>query len=193
MVIVTKETMLSFQIIAAKPPGLPEKILCGVIIVLFGLAGIGLLRAAFLELRRVRRKRGQLLTLPGRVISIDKERRYRADSKGDRRFRTNYWMHYFPVIVFTTPEGQSIGFRSELGESHQIRTSFSGIEIAPPPPSWKDGQQVDVYYDPSGEMKPCLATAWSLWFTGFGMLAAGIMFTGCSVMMWFLFGSKVLF
>jgi hypothetical protein len=109
--------MVPIQIIAAKPPGLSEKILCCYAIGLFGLIGLGLLYAAIRELR--------------------------------------------------------------LDGSEIIRQ-----------PSWQDGQKTEVFFDPAGEMKPCLATGWSLWFMGIGMLAAGLMFFGASVMMCFLFLPK---
>ncbi len=41
-------------------------------------------------------------------------------------------------------------------------------------------------------MKPCIATAWNLWFMGIGMRVAGVCFLGCSAVMWFLMGPKAL-
>ena len=170
---------------------LSEKILFCSAVGLFALGSIGILRMAFTELARVRRRRKHLIRLPGKVIGIESERRYRAGSDKGSSQVSSYWLHYFPVIVFTRPDGQTIRFRSELGETHQLRTKSSGIELPPPPPSWKEGQQVEVFYDPADEIKPCLALAWSLWFTGIGMLAAGSIFLVVSLLMAYFGGPKV--
>ena len=169
---------------------LSVKIFFCVAVSIFALGGIAILRMAFTELARVRRRRKHLIRLPGKVTGIDKERRYRAQSRSSNQ-QTSYWNYYFPVIVFTTPEGQFSRFRSELGEMHQLRRRITGEEIEPPPPSWVEGQEVEVFYDPAGEIKPCLAVAWSLWFTGIGLLVAGTLFLGCSILMCIFGGPKV--
>ncbi len=74
---------------------------------------------------------------------------------------------------------------------HQLRRKLTGEEIEPPPPSWVDGQEVEISYDPAGEIKPCLAVAWSLWFTGIGMLVAGSIFLGVSLLMAYFGGRSV--
>lgn len=157
-------------------------------VLIFALGGVGILRIAFAELARTIRRRKHLVRLPGRVNTIEKERRYRVGSGGSE---SSYWIYYFPVIVYTKPDGQMGRFRSELGELHQLRRRFDGTEIEPPPPSWVDGQQVEVFYDPAGEIKPCLAVAWSLWFTGIGALVAGSIFLTVAVLMCVFGGPKV--
>ena len=169
---------------------LSVKIFFCVAVSIFALGGIAILRMAFTELARVRRRRKHLIRLPGKVTAIDKERRYRAESSTNSQ-RSSYWIQYFPVIVFTAPDGTFSRFRSELGETHQLRRKLTGAEIEPPPPSWVEGQEVEIFYDPEGEIKPCLALAWSLWFTGIGLLAAGIIFLGTSLLMLFFGGPKV--
>jgi Protein of unknown function (DUF3592) len=158
---------------------------------IFALGGVAILRMAFTELARVMRRRKHLIRLPGKVVSIEKERRYNAGSSKGSHHRSNYWLHYFPIIIFTRPDGQLIRFRSELGERHQLRTKFGGTEVAPPPPRWSEGQEVEIYYDPADEIKPCLAVGWSLWFTGIGMLAAGSIFLVTSLLMAYFGGPKV--
>ena len=159
-------------------------------VAIFALGGIAILRMAFTELSRVRRRRKHLIRLTGKVTGIEKEQRYRAQSSTSRQ-QSSYWIEYFPVIVFTTPEGKSSRFRSELGETHQLRRKLTGTEIEPPPPRWVAGQEVEIFYDPAGEIKPCLALAWSLWFTGVGLLVAGSLFLGCSIVMCIFGGPKV--
>ncbi len=175
--------------LAAKPITLAEKTLACCVVVLFGLIGLGLLRAAIGELLRVKRRCKRLLRMPGTVLTVVKEQRYRAGSGSGST--SSYEMNYFPFVVFTTPAGERIEFRSELGETHQIRTKHGGAHIPPPPPRWSDGQSIEVFYDPAGEMKPCLATGWALWFHGLGMLAAGFCFFGASVGLALIFTKKL--
>lgn len=160
-------------------------------VAIFGLGGIGILRMAFTELARVFRRKKHLVKVPGRIISIEKERRYRAGSSDGSRTTSSYWIYYFPIIVFTRPDGQPAHFRSELGEHHRIRRNMLGVEVPPPPPSWEQGQEVGVFYDPAGEIKPCLAVAWSLWFTGIGMLVAGSLFLTVAILMAIFGGPRV--
>ncbi len=101
---------------------------------IFALGGSAILRMAFTELARVRQRRKHLIRLPGKVNTIDKVRRYRAQSSTNSQ-QSSYWIEYFPVIVFTIPDGQLSRFRSGLGETHQLRRTLTGAEIEPPPPS----------------------------------------------------------
>ncbi len=52
----------------------------------------------------------------------------------DSRYDSSSIPKFFPIIVFTTPAGERIEFRSELGESHRLRT----VGTDPQPP-WRDG------------------------------------------------------
>jgi hypothetical protein len=171
-------------------PSLSEKALFCFGVSIFALGGVVILRIAFAELGRTIRRRKHLVRLPGRVISVENERRYRAQSSSSSQ-QSSYWMYYFPVVVYTKPDGQMGRFRSELGELHQLRRRFDGTEIEPPPPSWADGQEVEVFYDPAGEIKPCLAVAWSLWFMGIGALVAGSLFLSVAVLMCIFGGPKI--
>lgn len=179
---------MTLLLAAAKPIPLGEKLLACAGIALFALIGLGLLRAAFLELRRVKRRRASLLRLEGTVVRVVQEERTSHGSGSQSESALH--LHYFPVIRFTTPAGEPVEFRSELGESHQITTRMDGTRAAPRPPPWHDGDKIEIFYDPSGEMKPCLASAWALWFLGLGMLAAGLLFFGASVGMALLFSRK---
>jgi hypothetical protein len=122
------------------------------------------------------------------VFTVIKERQFRAGGSGEQ---SRYYMNYFPVIGFTTPEGTRVEFRSELGESHVLRRRFRGGEIPPPPPRWSDGERIEVFYDPTGEMRPCIASAWSLWFTAIGCLVAGLLFLTATVLMIVFGGPRV--
>ena len=79
-------------------------------------------------------------------------------------------MTFFPIIGYTTPEGQQARFRSSTGTTRRIR-KLSGPTISP----WRDGQSIEVFHDPTGELEPCIASLWHLYGWSFGFLASGIL------------------
>lgn len=173
---------------AAKPIPTGEKIFACCVIVLFGLIGMGLLRAGLSELIKVRRRRPFLIKLPGTILTVIKERETRAGTPGSRR-DTGQILKYIPHVAFTTPEGKRVEFRSEVCQIHELRRKYGGSFITPECP-WLDGDAVEVHYDPGGVLKPFIGDGKSAGIA-WPMLAAGLVAIGASVGMGFVFWAKV--
>ena len=142
----------------------------------FGLIGVVLVRAGLKEILLVRRRRSQLLRLPATVVNVRKERDQRLhESRGSSDTGTR--LKYFPVVAFTTPEGKRVEFRSEAGESFNLRRGFDGATHEPES-KWCEGQQVEVFYDPGGVLSPWLVGEGSPASMGIAMLAAGLVTIG---------------
>jgi hypothetical protein len=164
-------------IAAAAAPSLGEKVFFVCALAFFGIVGLALLCVAMRDIARLLGVRGRLVRLPGTVLTVQKETKLRVNSTDNRPHRSNYVEYFFPVISFVRPDGQRVEFRSEWGQSRRISYRYQGSKVAFTP-KWHDGQAVEVFFDPQGEMKPCLASAWSLWFQPLGFLAAGLVTLG---------------
>ncbi|MEQ1842481.1 MAG: hypothetical protein ABL994_18940, partial [Verrucomicrobiales bacterium] len=67
------------------------------------------------------------------------------------------------------PEGKQVHFRSSIGSTFPNRNMF------PAKSPWTDGQRIDVYHDPGGVLKPCIASLWNLYGWALAFLAGGIL------------------
>lgn len=129
--------------------------------ILVVLGGIGLI-LVFVGLRWLViaiRRHPHLLRIAGTVVSVE-EKYDRADDT----------VTFFPVITYATPEGQQVRFRSSTGSTHKV-LRLSGPNVAP----WRDGQSIDVFHDPGGELEPCIASLWSLYAWPAGFLVGGVL------------------
>ena len=154
----------------------------------FGLIGVVLVRAGLKEILLVRRRRAHLVRLPATVVSVRKEREQRLRESGSTS-DTGIRLKYFPVVVFTTPEGRRLEFRSEAGESFHLRRGIGG-SLHEPESKWCSGQQVEVFYDPGGVLSPRLVGEGSLANIGIAMFAAGLLTIGMVIAMCLFIGPK---
>ena len=131
------------------------------VFILVVLGGIGLILMVvslgwlFVAIRR----HPHLLRISGAVVSVEK--------KYDR---ANDTVTFFPVVAYTTPEGNQVKFRSSTGSTHKI-LRLSGSNVSP----WRDGQRIDVFHDPDGVLGPCIASLWSLYGWPAVLLVGGIL------------------
>ena len=162
---------------------------CGLLFIIGGgaLGGGALVVAGLRSIARSLRRRPHLLRLMGTIVSVQTEvvRRWRSDSGSSSE--TNQEVRYFPLIAYTTPEGKGVQFRSELGEVYTLRRKFDGALITPPS-RHREGERIEIFHDSSGELPPCIANWWALYFSGTGMLAAGLVLLGLGVTMALIFG-----
>ncbi|MEO6739712.1 MAG: DUF3592 domain-containing protein [Chthoniobacteraceae bacterium] len=177
-------------IVVAKtgPSSTGEKILSCLMLLFFGLIGLGLLYAALKELLKVRRRRPFLIKLPGTVLSVSTERDTRAGSVNNRD-ETAVVIRFIPFVAFTTPEGKRVDFRSEVCDIHHLRRRLDG-SLPEVESSWRSGQSVDVFYDPGAVLKPFIGGGPGPSFIAWGMLAAGLLTFGVAVGMSFVFYAK---
>ena len=174
---------------SGKPTTMTEKIFSCAVIVIFGLIGLGLLRAGLREFFKVRSRRPFLIKLPGTVTSVVKERETRAGSTNNRN-ETAVVIRFIPMVSFTTPEGKHVDFRSEVCDIHHLKRRLDG-SLREVEPSWRSGQSVEVLYDPGAVLKPHLTGGAGLSFMAYGMMAAGLLTFGAAVGLSFVFYSKV--
>ncbi len=134
------------------------------VFILIGLGSLGLIVvfASLWSLVVAIRRHPHLLRIKGTVVTSEQE--YSKDSDARRR------VTFFPIIVYTTPEGKQVRFRSRTGSTHEV-LKLAGPNVSP----WRVGQSIDVFHDPSGTMEPCIASLWSLYGTAVGFLAGGIL------------------
>lgn len=182
----------SFAFVAAaggKPITTTEKIFSCAVIVIFGLIGLGLLRAGLREFFKVRSRRPFLIKLQGTVTSVATERETRAGSTNNRK-ETAVVIRFIPMVAFTTPEGKRVDFRSEVCDIHHLRRRQDG-SLPDVEPTWRSGQSVEVLYDPGAVLKPHLTGGAGLSFMAYGMMAAGLLTFGVAVGLGFVFYAKV--
>ena len=149
----------------------------------FGLIGVVLVRFGLREILFVRRRRAHLVRLPATVVNVRKERERRLHESGSPSVR------YFPVVVFTTPEGKRVEFRSEAGESLRLRRGIGG-SLHEPESKWRTGQQVEIFYDPGGVLTPRIVGEGSLANIGIAMFAAGLLTIGMVIAICLFAGPK---
>ena len=171
------------------PPSTKEKIFACLFFGIFGLIGIGLLRAGLREFLKVRSRRPFLIKLQGTVLSVLKERDTRAGSVNNRN-ETAVVIRFIPMVMFHTPEGKRVEFRSEVCDIHHLRRRQDG-SLPEVESSWRSGQSVEVLYDPGAVLSPRIAGGPGLSFVAYGMMAAGLVTLSAVVGLGFVFWSKV--
>ena len=182
---------LSYAALAAtsgKPTTMGQKILSFAVLIIFGLIGIGLLRAGLREFLKVRSRKPFLIKLPGTVLNVLKERDTRAGSSRNRE-ETAEVIRFIPFVMFHTPEGKRVEFRSEVCDIHHLRRRADG-SLPEVEASWRSGQSVEVIYDPGAVLKPRIAGGPGLSFMAYGMMAAGLVVCSAVVGLSFVFYAK---
>ena len=150
------------------------------------LMGLGFARAGMQEIAKVRSRRKQLIRITGTVLTVVKKREYRA---GNSKERGRHVVKFFPYIAFTKPDGGQERFQSESGASYDVRRKFGGGTIEPVSP-WRDGERIEIFYDPGGVLGPCLADGFSLYGLGAGVFAAGVVMMLMGVISMAVFATK---
>ena len=136
---------------------------------LVSLGSLGLILVV-LGLRRLVvavRRHPHLLRISGIVLSVHKK----YDNARDK-------VTFYPNIAYTTPEGKQVNFRSSIGDTFPDRKMF------PAKSPWTDGQRIDVFHDPGGVLKPCIASLCYLYGWGLAFLAGGILLLMVVVNKW---------
>jgi hypothetical protein len=158
-------------------------------LVAFALAGVFLvwqgIRALVISVCR----RPHLKRVKGTVMTVERTRETRASAGRHGRMRT--YVKFHPVIQFTTELGESVRFRSEMGESYPVVRQWDGTHEEPVS-RYSAGQIHEVLYDPEGKLPPCLATWVGLFGPAAAMSVAGIVFMGGAALIWFAFREKLL-
>ena len=152
------------------------------------LIGLGFARAGMQEFSKVYSRRKQILRIKGTVLTVMKKREYRPGS-GNEPGR--YHVTFLPYIAFTKPDGTQERFHSESGASLPVRKKFGGGSIEPESP-WQDGQEIEIFFDPGGVIKPCLADRFSLYGIAIGFIISGIIIMAMALVVGTVLGKKML-
>jgi Protein of unknown function (DUF3592) len=153
------------------------RFIVGAMMVIFFIAGVGLFWKGLQSLFQMIRRRPHLLSAQGTVLKVERKVDITGVSRQERRRGSN--IAHYPVIHFLNHRGESVSFRSEVGDKG--RTS-----------SYSTGQVLPVLYDPEGEMPPMIDSWSGLWLIPISLTAAGVVFVGGSILIWFAFGERIL-
>ena len=134
------------------------------------------------------RRRPYLRRAPGTVVAVHSKRETRQSGGEYPKMRT--YVQFYPEIQFKTESGETIAFRSEVGESGVVGRK-DGVAVNPVP-GYHYGQSLDVFYDPEGKISPRIACFAGLYGPAATTLIAGVVFLGASVVIWVCFGEKLL-
>jgi len=147
--------------------------LLAAMLVIFCLAGVSLLWSALRSLLLLLRRLPYLVRVEGEVVALHQKRMYSSGRRGRSRI-ANY-----PVISFQNQLGETVSFRSEVGDLGQVSR-------------YVEGQSVPVRYDPSGELSPMLDSWWASWGVPVMLACGGLGFVGGAALIWFAFGERIL-
>src|SRR5262245_60481215 len=150
------------------------KIVVWLLLSVSALAALFCLREGLRLLLMVIRRRPFLRRVEGVIVVVEKTREaHTVTVNGCSRIVTQ--VKFFPVIQFTTPDGRSVQFRSELGEAYPVREKWDGHRVEPIS-RYQAGQAIAVLYDPAGSIKPCLAGWSALYGPATALLVGGFAF-----------------
>jgi hypothetical protein len=128
-----------------------------IVLPVFGLIGIGMLGGAGNSYHTTSQFIDQSLKAEGLVVDLVRSRSSRSGSHKRRTSRG-----YAPVVEFTTESGDTIEFVSSTSSS---------------PPRFKEGELVEVFYDPTSARKAKINRFHTLW--------AGTIIVGCMGVIFF--------
>jgi hypothetical protein len=86
---------------------------------------------------------------------------------------------HFPIIRFTTKTGESVTFTSETGDTG-------------PKSGYAQGQRLEIFYDPTGELGPMLASWSGVWLPNLMGIVAGIIFLLGGLLIYWVFWERIL-
>ena len=165
------------------------RFLAWTMLVVFALVGVFLFCEGIRSLVTAIRRRPHLKRVKGTVMTVEKTRETRSSADGQGQMHT--YVKFHPVIQFTTELGESVRFRSEMGECYQVIRRWDGTHTESIS-RYSAGQLHEVFYDPEGKIPPCLASWAGFFGPGVAMSVAGLVFVGGSALMWFAFREKLL-
>ena len=168
---------------------LGQKILSCVVVAFFGLIGLALIRVGIADLILFNERKPFLIKLPGRIVEIVTERETRTGTPNSRT-DTGMIVKYIPLVDFTTPQGETVRFRSDVVEIHELRRDNFGLLRPAPDCKWTAGQAVEVTFDPGGVLKPFFGGGMGGSGIGWAMIAAGLVALGASVGLGFIAARK---
>lgn len=146
----------------------PEIVTIFILLILSFLGLILLFLGLAMFVKSIRRH-PHLLRIQGAILSVDEKYYNNGDEPG---------VTFYPIIGYTTPEDQRVRFRSKWGTTRRVR--FSRNPTSP----WREGQSIDVFHDPRGEMDPCVASLWHLYGMSLSCLTGGILLLMIVVNKW---------
>jgi hypothetical protein len=146
----------------------------GAMMVIFFLSGVVLLWQAGKLLLQTIQRRPHLLRVYGQIQRVERHRNM-SQPRGHHRPQ---WSFY-PVILFAHQNGKTVSFTSSTGDM--------GSESR-----YKTGQILPVLYDPANIMPPMINRGLSIFLWPLLLGFCGFMFGGASLVIWTLFGDKIL-
>jgi hypothetical protein len=153
------------------------RFIVGAMMVIFFMVGVGLfwngLKSLFLMIQR----RPRLLSAQGTVLKVERKMDVTGTTRQERRRGGN--ISHYPVIHFLNDKGESVSFRSEVGDKGHTSSYYTG-------------QVLPVLYDPVGEMPPMIDSWSGVWLMPISLTVAGVVFVGGSLMIWFAFGERIM-
>lgn len=165
------------------------KAIVWIMISAFALGGLWCLRQGLGSLFLALRRRLYLRRVTGTILVVEKTREVRI-SHAKSENRSNSVVKFTPIIHFATPEGESVTFRSETGESYPVVRRWNGQTVEPVS-RFTAGQRIPVVYDPSGELTP-REDSWSgMYGMATAMLIAGFLFSGASTGMMMVYRDRL--
>jgi hypothetical protein len=149
----------------------------GAMMVIFFFAGVGLFWKGLQSLFQMIRRRPRLLSAQGTVLKVERKVDIMGTTRQQRRRGGN--ISHYPVIHFLNDKGESVSFRSEIGDKGQTSSYYTG-------------QVLPVLYDPEGEMPPMIDSWSGIWLIPISLTVAGVVFVGGSLIIWFAFGERIM-
>ena len=153
------------------------RFIVGGMMVIFFIVGVGLFWNGLKSLYQTSRRRPRLLSAQGTVLKVERKVDVTNTTRQERRRGQN--IAHYPVIHFLNDKGESVSFRSEMGDRGNTSKYYTG-------------QVLPVLYDPEGEMAPIIDSWSGLWLLPVGLTVAGVLFVGGSLMIWFAFGERIM-
>jgi len=127
------------------------RFLAWTMLVVFALVGVFILCEGIRSLVTAIRRRPHLKRVKGTVMTVEKTRETRSSADGQGQMHT--YVKFHPVIQFTTELGESVRFRSEMGECYQVIRRWDGTHTESIS-RYSAGQLHEVLYDPEGKIPP---------------------------------------
>ena len=154
--------------------------------VIFGLGGVGLIGLAIRTFLLRLSRRHSLIRVTGIITEVRQKRFHQTGTQkveimwhaGSGRSRRSS-IQYFPVIAFRNRAGDLITFQSAHGDNGQN----SQYEV---------DAEIDVFYDPAGEMEQIIASWMAMWGEPLLLAFSGLVFIGGSALIWYAFGDRIL-
>ena len=111
----------------------------------------------------------ELVKTQGLVTEIHTETRLQVET-GDRKRKhhNNHQLVHYPIIQYQTTTGETVTFKSELGDVTQMSSGQ--------PSKYYVEQILPIVYDPQGRLQPMIDSWWGIWGGLVSSLVGGVVF-----------------